>query len=80
MLEDPPEELPDEEPDELLLVVLLELESVLAFESLLVELELDDSLELSFLALPPLLYRSAYQPPPLRMKPAPPDTCRLAVA
>jgi hypothetical protein len=30
--------------------------------------------------LPLLLYRSAYQPPPLRMKPAPPETWRLAVA
>lgn len=38
-------------------------------------------LELSapFLA-PLLLYRSAYQPPPLRMKPAPPEIWRLAVA
>jgi hypothetical protein len=26
------------------------------------------------------LYRSAYQPPPLRMKPAPPDTWRLAAS
>lgn len=49
------------------------------------ELELldDDSLSL-FFALPPppplLEYRSEYQPPPLRMKPAPPDTWRLAVA
>lgn len=47
--------------------------------------ELDDddeplSLELSFLELPALLYRSEYQPPPLRMKPAPPDTWRLAEA
>jgi hypothetical protein len=53
VLEDPPEELPDDEPDELL-AVLLEVESLLAFESLLELLELD-SLELSFLALPPLL-------------------------
>ena len=48
------------------------------------ELGVDDdelSLELSlFLLLPELLYRSAYQPPPLRMKPAPPETWRLAVA
>lgn len=54
--EEPPEEEPDEEPDEVL-VVLVEVESLLAFESLLElldELELD-SLELSFLALPPLL-------------------------
>jgi len=40
--------------------------------------DLDDalSLELSavFLPAPLLLYRSAYQPPPLRMKPAPPET------
>ena len=50
------------------------------------ELELDSELELElelslFFAPPPLLlYRSAYQPPPLRMKPAPPETWRLAVA
>jgi hypothetical protein len=28
----------------------------------------------AFLAPPGLLYKSAYQPPPLRMKPAPPET------
>jgi len=28
---------------------------------------------------PPELYPSAYHPPPLRMKPAPPETCRRAV-
>jgi hypothetical protein len=46
------------------------------------DVELDElSLALSFFAPPPLLlYRSAYQPPPLRMKPAPPDTWRFAVA
>jgi hypothetical protein len=39
------------------------------------------SLEPSLFLLPlELLYRSAYQPPPLRMKPAPPETWRLAVA
>jgi hypothetical protein len=39
------------------------------------------SLGSAFFAPPPLLlYRSAYQPPPLRMKPAPPDTWRFAVA
>jgi hypothetical protein len=43
-------------------------------------LELDSLDELSFFAPPPLLYRSAYQPPPFRMKPAPPDTWRFAVA
>jgi hypothetical protein len=32
------------------------------------------ALSAAFLAPPLLLYRSAYQPPPLRMKPAPPDT------
>jgi hypothetical protein len=32
------------------------------------------------LAAPLLLYRSAYQPPPLRMKPAPPEIWRLALA
>jgi hypothetical protein len=32
------------------------------------------------LAPPVLLYRSAYQPPPLRMKPAPPEIWRLACA
>jgi hypothetical protein len=48
-----------------------------------VDVEEDDelSLEPSLFLLPPeLLYRSAYQPPPLRMKPAPPETWRLAVA
>lgn len=88
MLEDPLEEPPLEEPlleEPLLeaagvgeLLVLLE-EPLLLVPLLLDEFEL--SVELSpFLALPPLLYRSAYQPPPLRMKPAPPETWRLAVA
>jgi hypothetical protein len=31
-------------------------------------------------AEPALLYRSAYQPPPLRMKPAPPEIWRFALA
>jgi hypothetical protein len=42
--------------------------------------ELEELLSPPLLAPPLLLYRSAYQPPPLRMKPAPPDTWRLAVA
>jgi len=57
--------------------VLVDVDSVFGLESL----ELDDEASLEPLLAPPLLlYRSAYQPPPLRMKPAPPDTWRLAVA
>lgn len=60
------------------LVVDVEDVSVLALPSLLDDVSLELSL---FFAPPPLLlYRSAYQPPPLRMKPAPPETWRLAVA
>ncbi|HYP88196.1 MAG TPA: hypothetical protein VEQ59_08580 [Polyangiaceae bacterium] len=80
MLEEP---LEDEPPEvELVLAagvaagaVLTGLLSVVALAELL-------SLELSLFFAPPplLLYRSAYQPPPFRMKPAPPETCRLAVA
>ena len=47
------------------------------------ELLVDDAVLLAlsvFFAPPELLYRSAYQPPPLRMKPAPPETWRLAEA
>ncbi|HVY27226.1 MAG TPA: hypothetical protein VHB79_11785 [Polyangiaceae bacterium] len=45
------------------------------------ELDDDDSLSVFFEEPPPLLaYKSEYQPPPFRMKPAPPETCRLAVA
>lgn len=51
--------------------------SVLALLSLLDDVSLELSL---FFAPPLLLYRSAYQPPPLRMNPAPPETWRLAVA
>jgi len=47
----------------------------------LLSLELAALLSVELLLAPPLLlYRSAYQPPPLRMKPAPPETWRLAVA
>jgi hypothetical protein len=66
------------EPDD----VLVDVEDV----DVLVELslELAEVVELLagslFLAPPELLYRSAYQPPPLRMKPAPPETWRLALA
>ena len=42
--------------------------------------ELEELLSPPLLPPPLLLYRSAYQPPPLRMKPAPPETWRLAVA
>ncbi len=77
-----------EEPEDELLGVEVEvLAAVLGLASVELLLEPEDavddelSLELSlFLAPPLLLYRSAYQPPPLRMKPAPPDTWRLAVA
>jgi hypothetical protein len=43
-----------------------------------VEASLDDSF--FFAPAPLLLYKSAYQPPPLSMKPAPPEIWRLAVA
>lgn len=46
----------------------------------LLSLELDEELSAGALAPPVLLYRSAYQPPPLRMKPAPPEIWRLALA
>ena len=65
--------------------VLDESELVLVFDSVLVvdEADEDEELSLSFFEEPPgleELYRSAYQPPPLRMKPAPPETWRLAVS
>jgi hypothetical protein len=66
------------ESEELLLEV--ELEPELELDSLdLVEvllLSLVEELPLSFADAPPLeeLYKSAYQPPPFRMNPAPPDT------
>jgi len=50
---------------------------------LLEELPLDEELLLPFaLDAPPELvdeYKSAYQPPPLRMNPMPSDTCRCAL-
>jgi len=70
-----------EDSDDVVDVVVVVVEAASAFG--LASLELDEllSLELSELFFaPPLLYRSAYQPPPLRMKPAPPETWRLAVA
>ena len=81
MLEEPPEDEPPE--DEPLGVELaagvVEVVAGLLSVELLVEVL---SVELSLFFAPPplLLYKSAYQPPPLRMKPAPPDTWRLAVA
>jgi len=57
-------------------VVVVELASALGLVSLVVEVETSDDA----LALPLLLYKSAYQPPPLRMNPAPPEIWRLAVA
>jgi hypothetical protein len=66
--------LPDED-------VVVELDDSLFLLSLELLLDDDDSLSLFLVEPPPLLaYRSEYQPPPLRMKPAPPETCRLAVA
>jgi hypothetical protein len=56
-------------------VVEVEVDSVFGLLSLLVDEELSAAL-----APPVLLYRSAYQPPPLRMNPAPPEIWRLAVA
>jgi hypothetical protein len=57
---------------------LLDAESVLGLSALLLSvlllpLELLSEPSAGFFA-PLLLYRSAYHPPPLRMKPAPPDT------
>jgi hypothetical protein len=46
----------------------------------LLSVALDEELSAAGFAPPVLLYRSAYQPPPLRMKPAPPEIWRLAVA
>jgi hypothetical protein len=60
-------------------VVVVEAVSVLGLLSLLLD-ELSLELSLFLEPAPLLLYRSAYQPPPLRMKPAPPDTWRFAVA
>jgi hypothetical protein len=56
-------------------VVEVEVESVLG----LLSLELDEAGS-AFAPPPVLLYRSAYHPPPLRMKPAPPEIWRLAWA
>ena len=58
-------------------LVEVEADSVFGLLSLLLEAELSDE---AFAPPPVLLYRSAYQPPPLRMKPAPPEICRLAWA
>jgi hypothetical protein len=58
------------------LVVVVEVDSVFG----LLSLALDEELSAAAFAPPVLLYRSAYQPPPLRMKPAPPEIWRLAVA
>jgi len=46
----------------------------------LLSLVLEDVLSVVALAAPLLLYKSAYHPPPLRMKPAPPEIWRLALA
>ena len=80
MLEEPLEDVPlGVAGVVVVVVVVVEAVSVFGLLSLLLDDEL--SLELSLFFAPPLLlYRSAYQPPPLRMKPAPPDTWRLAVA
>jgi hypothetical protein len=53
---------------------------VVVFVSVLGLLSVELELSGEALAEPLLLYRSAYQPPPLRMKPAPPEIWRLALA
>jgi len=80
VLDEPPEdELPDEVEE--LLAVEVELAGLLSVELAgLLSVELAEELSAFFAPPPLLLYRSAYQPPPFRMKPAPPDTWRLAVA
>jgi hypothetical protein len=59
-----------------------ELEELELDDESLDELELEDSEldEPPDLLLPLELYRSEYQPPPLRMKPPPREICRLACA
>jgi hypothetical protein len=54
--------------------------SVLVLLSLVLGVDASAELSLFFAPAPLLLYKSAYQPPPLRMKPAPPEIWRLAVA
>lgn len=82
MLDDPePEACDPDEPDEL--DELDEPESdPFAELSLFVVLSLFASLEVSAFESPDLAgalpYKSAYQPPPFRMKPAPPEICRFA--
>jgi hypothetical protein len=79
VLEEPPEDVPLGVVGVVVVVVVAGAASVLGLLSVL--LDVDASLELSLFFAPPLLlYRSAYQPPPLRMKPAPPETWRFAVA
>jgi hypothetical protein len=71
-------------PLELVVELVLDVSELeLVFDSVVFDsVFVDDELSLSFEELPGLeeLYRSAYQPPPLRMKPAPPETWRLAVS
>jgi hypothetical protein len=76
VLEDPLEDVPLGVAGVVVVVVVVV--SVFGLLSVLLD-ELSPELSL-FFAPPLLLYRSAYQPPPLRMKPAPPDTWRFAVA
>lgn len=70
-----------EPPDVDVLVVDVLADSVflVSVEVVLLDVE-DDVCDSVFLEPPLLAYRSEYQPPPLRMKPAPPETWRLAVA
>jgi hypothetical protein len=77
VLEEPLEDVPAAAAGVVVVVVVVEA-SVLGLLSVLDELSLELSTFLE--PAPLLLYRSAYQPPPLRMKPAPPDTWRFAVA
>jgi len=83
-------EPPDDAPEDPELSELFEPLSLVLFEPLSLEVdELTLLLELDELSLLPdslevffgvLLYRSEYQPPPLRMKPAPPEIWRFALS
>lgn len=52
----------------------------LASPALSEEAEGFDSALPAFFSVLDELYRSAYQPPPFKMNPAPPDTCRFAAS
>jgi hypothetical protein len=80
VLEEPPEDVPLGAAGVVVVVIVVVVVAVSVL-GLLSPLLDELSLELSLFFVPALLlYRSAYQPPPLRIKPAPPDTWRFAVA